>query len=73
MALSFEKENYYWICSCGGTGRTLIFYKACRASDRHLQEHERKLEWGHRQDLVKATEKQLEPARRQYLVDSKSN
>ena len=53
MALTFETENYRWLCSCGKRGKFLVFGNACNASDRHIQEHERKLEWGFSTDLQK--------------------
>ena len=46
MALTFEIEYFRWHCDCGKRGKVLGFNRACRASDRHIQEHERKLEWG---------------------------
>lgn len=53
MTLSFETENYKWVCECGKRGNLLIFGKACQASDRHIKEHERKLEWGFSTNLIK--------------------
>jgi hypothetical protein len=53
MTLTFEIENYQWVCNCGKRGKFLVFGKACKASDRHIQEHERKLEWGFSTDLEK--------------------
>lgn len=53
MTLSFEVENYQWVCDCGKRGRFLKWHKAVRASIRHYQEHERKLEWGTTNHLKK--------------------
>lgn len=51
--LYFEYQKYKWVCECGKQGKFLIFGKACKASDRHIREHERKLEWGFSTDLQK--------------------
>jgi hypothetical protein len=53
MSLAFEAEKYQWVCECGKRGRFLIFGKACKASDRHISEHERKYEWDFSTQLVK--------------------
>lgn len=55
QALAFESNNYYWTCDCGKKGRVLIWHKMVRALNRHLAEHERKLEWGTEQDWVKVS------------------
>lgn len=54
MALTFESESFKWICDCGKNGNFLVFGKACRASDRHIAEHERKLQWDFSTRLEKA-------------------
>jgi len=54
MSLIFEIEYFRWICDCGKRGNFLVFNKACKASDRHIQEHERKLEWDFSTNLQKA-------------------
>jgi hypothetical protein len=53
MSLSFESANYRWACSCGKKGRFLKFHKSVKASNRHQQEHERKLQWGQENQLEK--------------------
>jgi hypothetical protein len=53
MALTFEIEYFRWTCDCGKRGNFLVFGKACKASDRHIKEHERKLEWGFSTNLLR--------------------
>ena len=53
VQVQFETEKYQWVCDCGKRGKFLVFGKACKASDRHIQEHERKLEWNFSTDLQK--------------------
>ena len=43
--LTFEKQIYYWVCTCGKKGRPLIWHKSVRAGLRHHQQHEQNLEW----------------------------
>jgi hypothetical protein len=50
--MEFEKQNHHWVCTCGKQGRLLIWNKSVKAGLRHIQEHERKLEWGFEFEMV---------------------
>ena len=70
MALIFEIEYFRWTCDCGKRGKFLVFGKACKASDRHIQEHERKLEWGFSTDLQREVNNGSKIQNRSYVVSA---
>ena len=52
--MNFEKENHFWVCSCGKKGKSLIWNKSVNAGIRHIKQHERNLEWGFDYEMEKA-------------------